>query len=268
MSDALPQAENLRLTMRDGVLEVVIDRPAARNALDTELLEALTDLARAVRLRPDVRAVILTGGPACFSAGADLRAVRARRDKPTLLDARRAAMAGPDLCKAWEEIEAVTIAAIEGYCIGGACALAAACDFRVMGRSAYLRLPETPLGINMSWRTLPRLVALMGPARTKAFVMFGEALAAPRCVEWGICDQLVEDGEALAAARGWAARVTALPPLPVRMTKEAVNAIAASGHHAAIYMDRDQYLLTTGTADHREAVQAFFERRAPRFEGR
>lgn len=259
---------HLAVTMTGAVVEVAIRRETVRNALDTQTLEELTDVARALRLREDVRGVILTGGPDYFSAGADLKAVQERLRKPSLLESRRAVMAGPDLCRAWEEIEAVTLAAVEGYCIGGACALAMACDFRIMGQSAYFRLPEAPLGINMSWRTLPRLVSLVGPARTKHLVIFGQPLAASQAATWGACDEVVADGSALATARAWAGRLADLPPLPVRMTKEAVNAIAGAAHHAGIYMDRDQYLLTTATADYEEAVKAFFERRRPRFSGR
>ena len=253
---------------RDGpVAEVALARTEARNALNGELMGELTEVARRLRLRTDVLAVILTGTERYFSAGADLSANQARAAHPTLMETRRAIMAGPDLCQAWAEIEAVTIAAVEGYCIGGACALVVACDFRVMGEGAYMRLPEVPLGMNMSWRTLPRLVALAGPARAKRFVMFGEAADAQTCLSWGMADEVAPKGQALAAARRWAEKVAALPPLPVRMTKEAVSAIAAATAHATIYMDRDQYLLASRSADYREGIAAFREKRTPQFKG-
>ena len=78
------------------------------------------------------------------------------------------------MCQAWEEIEPVTIAAIEGFCVGGGVALAMACDFRIAGAGAMMRLPEVPLGINMSWRSLPRLATIAGPSRAKRFTIFGE----------------------------------------------------------------------------------------------
>lgn len=257
----------IRVEKREGIVEVALNRPEARNALNGELMEELTEAARLLRLRTDVRAVILSGGEAYFSAGADLSASAARRAQPSLLESRRAIMAGPDLCRAWEEIEAVTIAAIEGYCIGGGAALVLSCDFRVMGEGAYLRLPEVPLGMNMSWRSLPRIVALAGPSRAKQFVMFGEALDAGRCLDWGMADEAVAKGEALTAARRWADKVAALPPIPIRMTKEAVNALSAATAHASIYMDRDQYLLATSSQDFREGVAAFREKRPGKFTG-
>lgn len=257
---------HIAVTRNAAVAEVAIARPEARNALNGDLMEELTEAARLLRLRTDVLAVILTGAATYFSAGADLSASQARSAQG-LLEARRSVMQGPDLCRAWEEIEAVTIAAIEGYCIGGASALAVSCDFRVMGEGAYMRLPEVPLGMNMSWRTLPKLVALAGPSRAKQYVMFGEAADARRCLDWGMADEVVETGGALAAARLWAEKVAALPPLPVRMTKEAVNAIASAGAQASIYMDRDQFLLASRSADYREGVAAFREKRPGKFTG-
>ncbi len=256
----------LKVEQEGPTVVVRLNRPDARNALNPGLMVELTEFARAIRRRTDISTVILTGSDRYFSAGADLAAQGERR-KPTLLETREAIMAGPDMCEAWEQVEAVTIAAIEGYCIGGGCALVVACDFRIVGEGAYLRLPEVPLGINMSWRSIPRIHALVGPARAKQFVMFGEAVHAADCLSWGFCEEVVPAGGALEAARAWAAKVAALPPLPVRMTKEAVDALDKANHHASTFMDRDQYLLTRLSDDFREGVAAFFEKRPGKFSG-
>ena len=144
--------EHLIVGDENGVVTATLNRPQARNALNAKLMAELTSFARDYRTKPHVRAIILRGGDKNFSAGADLTSsVEDRKAAaPSLLELREAVLAGPDMCKAWEEIEAVTIVAIEGYCVGGACALAAACDFRILGDGASLRLPEVPLGINMS----------------------------------------------------------------------------------------------------------------------
>jgi enoyl-CoA hydratase/carnithine racemase len=212
-----------------------------------------------MRLRPDILAIILTGEARGFSAGADLGGVKARGEAPSLLQIREQIALGPDMCRAWEDIEAITIAAIEGYCIGGGCALAVACDFRILGDGAYFRLPEVPLGINMSWQSVPRLASLAGPSRAKRFIIFGEAADAATCLDWG---------QALEVALIWARKVAALPPLPVRMTKEAVNASVNANHLATSIMDRDQYLLTVRSEDFQEGVAAFFEKRSGVFTGR
>ena len=132
------------------VVDVALARPEARNALTAVTIRELTELARGLRLPSDLAAVVLTGGPAFFSAGADVTDFENRIRAPTLMETREVVMAGPDLCRAWEEIEAVTIVAIEGYCVGGACALALACDFRILGAGAFLRLPEVALGVRAS----------------------------------------------------------------------------------------------------------------------
>lgn len=259
--------EHCRVEIADNIAIVRIDRPEARNAFTVQTVQELTAIATDLRRDPHVRAVILTGGERGFSAGQDL-SVRPATDTPeTLIEKRSRMQSGSDLARAWEEIEAVTIAAIDGYCIGGGCALALACDFRILGTDAYFRLPEIPLGMNMPWRTLPRLAVLVGPARAKRMAMFGEKIDAETALSWGLADEVCGSGEAITVAERWAARVAALPPLPVRMTKEAVNAASNALNAAVAYVDRDQYLLTSLSDDLQEGIAAFREKRSPRFTG-
>jgi enoyl-CoA hydratase/carnithine racemase len=254
---------------RDGAVAIVtMDRGDGRNALSKQLILELTEAARRFADDLQTQAVILTGEGA-FTAGADLKDPGLdRRRANGLLERRHMVRIGPELCDAWERVEQVTICAIEKYCIGGGAALAAACDFRILGRGAHLRLPEVPLGMNMSWHSVPRLVSLIGPSRAKQFVIFGDKVEAAQALAWGLADEVAADGEALAAARRWAGKIAALPPNAVRMSKVSVNAAANALHQAVTYMDADQYALATTSEDYKEAIKAFLEKRDPKFTGR
>ena len=256
------------ITRRDGVAEVVFDRGDGRNALSRQAILELTEAAESFADDLETQAVILWGKGA-FTAGADLKdPAMDRRRAAGLLERRHMVRIGPRLCEAWERVEQVTICAMEQYAIGGGVALAAACDFRILARGGHLRLPEIPLGMNMSWQAIPRLVSLIGPARTKNFAIFGEKLGAEEALRWGLIDEIAEDGEALACARTWAEKAAKLPPNAVRMTKASVNATANALNHAASFMDLDQYALATTSEDYREAIKAFIEKRPPKFTGR
>jgi enoyl-CoA hydratase/carnithine racemase len=254
---------------REGAVAVVtMDRGDGRNALSRQLILEMTAAARSFADDLETQAVIVTGAGA-FTAGADLKDPGMdRRRADGLLERRAMVKIGPELCDAWEKVEQVTICAIETYCIGGGGALAAACDFRIMGQSAHMRLPEIPLGMNMSWHAVPRLVSLIGPSRTKQFVIFGEKVEAAQALGWGLIDEVAPDGETLAAAHRWAGKIAKLPPNAVRMSKQGVNSAANALHHATTFMDLDQYALATTSDDYREAIKAFLEKREPKFTGR
>ncbi|MEE3059195.1 MAG: enoyl-CoA hydratase/isomerase family protein, partial [Pseudomonadota bacterium] len=150
---ALP--DGLMLERTGARATVSLARADRRNALSAEIMRGLLDVALWLKNDIETHVVVLTGTPV-FSAGADLKDPNMRTDHLDKLSQRQALLLGPDMCAAWEALEQVTIAAIEGYCLGGGLALAVACDWRVCGDNAALRLPEVPLGINMSWQANPR----------------------------------------------------------------------------------------------------------------
>lgn len=254
---------------REGAIATVtMNRGDGRNALSRQLILELTEAAKSFADDLAIQAVILRGEGA-FTAGADLKDPGLdRRRALGLLERRQMVRIGPDLCDAWEKVEQVTICAIEKYCIGGGGALAAACDFRIMAKGSHMRLPEVPLAMNMSWHAVPRLVSLIGPSRAKQFVIFGERVEAEQALAWGLADEVVPDGETLAAARRWADKIAKLPPNAVRMSKQSINSAANALHHATTFMDLDQYALATTSEDYREAMKAFLEKREAKFTGR
>jgi enoyl-CoA hydratase len=141
------------------VAVVRFDRGDDINALSPEALRQLTQAARSFEDDGDTSVVVLTGSPKAFSAGFDLKDPEGRSRKSMDLGSlRRHLKLGPRLSRTWQDMEQITIAAIEGFCIGGGVALAVALDFRVMGRDAHMRVPEIGLGMNMSWQSIPRML--------------------------------------------------------------------------------------------------------------
>jgi enoyl-CoA hydratase/carnithine racemase len=255
----------------EGRIAVVrFDRGDGINALSPEALRQLTDAARSFEDDGETSVVVLTGGPKAFSAGFDLKDAEGRsRRSMDLGSLRRHLKLGPRLTRAWQEMEQITIGAIEGFCIGGGVALAVALDFRVIGRDAHLRVPEVGLGMNMSWQSIPRMLHLIGPARTKpAVILANQRISADEAHQCGLVEEVTDAGGAFEAAMALAAKVAEQPPLSVAMTKLTVNRLAHALDDLASHMDVDQFALTSLTEDHREGVAAFLERRKPRFRGR
>src|SRR2546430_6674479 len=171
----------------EGRIAVVrFDRGDGINAMWPEALRQLTDAARSFEDDGATSVVVLTGGAKSFSAGFDLKDPEGRSRKTMDIGAlRRHLKLGPRLTRAWQEMEQVTIGAIEGFCVGGGVALAVALDFRVIARDAHLRVPEIGLGMNMSWQSVPRMLHLIGPARTKHAVIPADQRITPaEAYEW------------------------------------------------------------------------------------
>ena len=255
---------------REGrVATVRIDRGDGVNALSDALMRELTEVARSFEDDPETSAVVLTGTDSVFSLGFDLRD-RSNADlmQAGLASQRMLQSRGTRLCNAWENIEAMTIVAIEGWCVGGGAALAVSCDLRVMASDARLYVPEIERGMNMSWGSIPRFVNLIGPSRTKRVVALAEKIDAATAEGWGLADVVAEPGRALAEARVLGDRAAALPPVQLRMCKAGVDAAAKALNRAVSALDRDQFLLAQRSEDFGEGVASFMEKRPPKYTGR
>jgi enoyl-CoA hydratase len=254
----------------EGRIAIVrFDRGDGVNALSPEAIRQLTAAARSFEDDGDTSVVVLTGGAKAFSAGFDLKDSEGRsRQTMDIGSLRRHLKLGPRLCQAWQDMEQVTILAIEGFCIGGGVALAVALDFRIMASDAHIRVPEIGLGMNMSWQSIPRMLH-DGAARTKqAVIMADQRISADEAHDWGFAQEIAEPGKAVDAAMAMAEKVARQPPISVAMTKITVNRLAFALDDLASHMDVDQFAIASKTEDHKEGVTAFLERRKPTFRGR
>lgn len=245
---------------------VRFDRGDGVNAMSTGLITELTEAARSFEGDLETSTVIVTGTDTVFSMGYDLK--EPVPENLGLGEQRHRNQMGPKLCKAWEEIEPLTICAIEGWCIGGGVAFAVPFDLRVAGRGATLYAPEIERGMNMSWQSVPRTVNLIGPARTKRMFALAEKVDAETAERWGLVDEVTDDGGALEGALRFARRAAELPPVPLRMIKQGINGAANATSSAASFMDADQNLLNRFSEDFEEGVQSFLEKRPPNYTGR
>lgn len=244
---------------RNGSVALVrFDRGRNLNAFDGKLILELTDVARSFHDDLETRAVVLTGTLDYFSAGADLVDLSARSDSSVSeLEERHIFSRGVRLCEAWESMPQITVVGIERLAVGAGVALPLACDWRVLGESAYLWVPEVKIGVNLQWGALPRLINLVGPARAKRICILCERMNAEKALDWGLIDEIAPDGKALEKALELAQTAAEMPRLAVRMIKEAVNATANALNRTASYADADQSKLAAASADAKSARDRF-----------
>ena len=259
----------VQVEKRGRISIVRFDRGDGVNGMSLALMRELTEVARSFEGDSETSAIVLTGTPNVFSKGADLKDPEAMQARQAGLAERRVLMqTGPRLCAAWEALEPMTFAAIEGWCVGGGAALAVSLDMRVMAEDATLYVPEIERGMNMSWGSVPRFVNLLGPSRTKRIVVMADKVGAERAERWGLCDEVAPAGQALERALSMAERVAELPPVQVRMCKQGVNMAATALNQAVSFMDGDQFALSQSSEDFQEGVLSFLQQRPPKFTGR
>lgn len=249
---------------RDGpIATVTFDRRKNLNAFDGKLILELTDVARNFQEELDIRAVVLTGNRNYFSAGADLEDLGSR-DGLSEVARRQSFYRGVRLCEAWEAMPQITIAAMEKLAVGAGVALPLACDWRVMGESCYLYVPEAKIGLNLQWGALPRLVNLVGPARAKRICILCERMPAAQALAWGLVEEVAPDGKVAERALELARVAAEMPAIAVSMIKEAVNATAGALNRTASFADADQSQLTAVSADAKGARERFNRERGNR----
>lgn len=263
MNDATTQAdEHVLHNVQDGIATVILNRPQARNALTFEMYDRLAAICSDV---PDeVKVIVITGaGEKAFAAGTDISLFRSFS---TPEDALQYEERGERVFSAIENCRVPTIAAISGACTGGGAAIAASCDLRIAAKNALFGFPiARTLGNCLSMANYARLVALLGEARTKDLILMSRLAEADECFSIGLYSEVLEDHAALMArAAEMADTLKGHAPLTMRATKQALLRLRRTFTPGE---DRDLITSCYMSADFREGMEAFLNKRKPNWRG-
>ena len=226
--------------VKSGIISVTINNDKKKNALSEEIKIGMTKLAEEISENSSISVVILSGAKGNFSAGNDVTESSSFSKGKSLIEARRHNRLGLKMCNAWTNIPQITIASIEGVCVGGGLSLALSCDFRICSHDALLWVPEVDLGITYSWGSIPKLVAMVGPSKAKLMVLACKKINAKMALEWGLCESIDDDpfNIALKMANDLAQK----PSVPQQMAKESINRQYRIFDGFSLY-EQDQVLL-------------------------
>jgi enoyl-CoA hydratase/carnithine racemase len=256
----------VRVERRGNVAVFTIDRPHRMNALSRDTLFALGRLARGAATDRAVRAIVLTGaGEHAFCAGADLK----ERQGMTENDVRVQVELYRSELGLLDRSPKPVVAALNGVALGGGLELALLCDLRVAAEHAMLGLPETSLGIIPGAGGTQRLPRIVGEARAKEMILLARRLTAGEALEWGLVNRIVPKGQNLLDdVLAWIEPIANGAPLAQTAALEAIDRAHETTLELGLELEKVSYDRVLVSADRREALTAFAEKRKPRFEGR
>lgn len=246
--------ETIRLDGDGPVRHLVLDRPELHNAINATLVREVRDACIAIDDDPSVRVLIVRGDGPSFSSGADLKAPRAGSAERMI-----GSKQGARMFDILTNLNAITIACCHGHMIGGGGVLPAGCDFRIGSPTMKLCLNENSIGANLTWHSIPAMIQLVGPVKTKEMLIFGRTYGAEAMAEFGYLDEVVDGDDGLVpAAEAMAAEIVAQPPVPVTLTKASVNAWTKAMDRAVQHMDHVAVGYTSMSENSKIAMSTYF----------
>lgn len=249
---------------KGGVATITVNRPDKLNALNAEVIVALAVALEQLRKDDDVRVAILTGaGEKAFIAGADIAEFKGAR----AVDQYRV-MQTADIYTAMERFPKPTIAMINGFCLGGGCELAMACDIRIAGDKAKLGQPETNLGIIPGGGGTQRLPRLVGQGWAMRLIYTGEIIDAATAEKIGLVDEVAPQADLNKRTVELAGKIAEKSPASLQAAKECIRAAWQMPLDAGLRFEKSWFGLLFSTEDKDEGVTAFLEKRKPEFKGR
>jgi enoyl-CoA hydratase len=257
--------DNLLYEKKDRIGTITINRPKVLNALNRRTVEELGECLRQAGEDSDLRVLILTGaGEKSFVSGADINELAQR----TAVDGKEFSSYGQDVFHRLETLGKPSIAAINGYALGGGCELALSCTMRIASRTARLGQPEVKLGILPGYGGTQRLARLCGKGAAHEMILSGEMISAEEALRIGLVNHVVEPGELLAAAEALARKIAANAPLAVKFAMEAIEHGMEMPQEEGMFLEATLFGLCCATEDMREGTRAFLEKRPAQFQGK
>lgn len=254
----------IQVAQENMVAVVTVDRLERLNALNTQSLQELLESFERLARDSSVRAIIVTGaGDRAFIAGADIAEMKDKDPSEALAFARL----GQAVCSAIEGAPQPVIAAINGYALGGGCEIALACDIRLASETAVLGQPEVMLGVPPGWGGTQRLPRVIGPGLARELIYTGRRVGAQEALRIGLVNAVYPSGELLERARALAADIARNAPVAVRLSKEAIRRGLDVDLQTGLALEAQAFALAFSTADQREGMSAFLEKRSPEFRG-
>jgi len=257
----------LLVDKKDGIAIVTFNRPDKLNTLNTRLFLDLRDLMAEFRYDLETRIIIFTGAGRAFSGGFDFRmeSLKEHVSRKELPNERIWQLFCHDLMTSIENLEQITIAAINGPCMGGGLCIAMNCDFRIAADNARMGVPEINLGVFLSWGATPRFAALLGPAKAKELIMTGDPVNAEEAYRIGMVNKVVPAGQLLPAAQELANKLLTRGPLGLRIAKKQVNAASVARMSDLYLFESELWERNQISPDMAEGFKAAIEKRPPRY---
>jgi enoyl-CoA hydratase len=255
--------ETILTDREDSTFILTLNRPDKLNALSPKLREEVVDALHQVQNDSSIRAIIVTGGPKVFAAGADLQAMSTADTVSTF---SRNLMG--DMFGTLASMPQPTIAAVAGYALGGGCELSMCCDFRIAAETAKFGQPEINVGLIPGAGGTQRLTRLVGLTKAKELVFLGENIDANEAYRIGLVNKVVPAEELMNEAKKMASKLASKPPFNLRVAKAIMDKGQDIGLDAALQLESLAFTALFGTEDQKEGVSAFVQKRKPEFKGR
>ena len=256
--------KNLLFTVEDGVATITFNRPKALNAMNSETMGELMEAVGQCKKDDSIKAVILTGsGDKAFVAGADISEMKDLRPKEALAFMEL----GHETLRALETLPKPSIAAVNGFALGGGTEISMACDMRFASETARFGQPEILIGLIPGWGGTQRLARLIGTGRAKELIMGGGQIDAKRAYELGLVNQVYPADQLLAEAKRFAKRLAGMPGFALKMAKHTINFGYDLSLDNANRLEMECCAQCFSTDDQKEGMGAFLEKRKPGFKG-